>query len=128
MDKTTELLAEEAIRTIHRTGGVTLETNTLLPQEWERGYCVGIGGIAIAADDLDSAVALAWLARRVGGEYMTPYVGFWYDDGKYFIDGVRYIADLITAENVARAHGQKAIYDWSLRDSRLIPYTEDHDR
>src|SRR6185503_5805813 len=114
MDTTTERLAEEAIRTIHKTGGVTLEGRTLLPQEWAKGYMVGIGGIALDVRDLDSAVALAWLARRVAGEYMTAYVGFWVENDVLYVDGVTYVADLVSAEALARNHGQKAIYDWSL--------------
>lgn len=128
MDSTTESLANIAMERIATTGGVTLEGRTLLPQEWSTGYMVGIGGIVIRYSDLDSPVALAWLARRVGGEYMTHYVGFWRDGDDLYIDGVEYVRDLFTAENRARKHGQKAIYDWELRESRFIPLTEDHDR
>ena len=128
MDPVTQGLAEEAIRTIRETGGVTLEGRTLLPATWRTGYMVGIGGIVIREEDLDSPVALAWLARRVGGEYMSHYVGFWLDEGLLYVDAVTYVADIVRAEALARNHGQKAIFNWGLMESQNVPLTEDHDR
>ena len=108
--------AAEVIATTAMYGGGTFEGRTLLRFNPDSGFAVGIGGITIDARQA-TVEAIAWLAPRVAGEYMTPYVGTWLQGDVLHIDAVRYFgADrYLDAIAEGEAAGQQAIYDFTDR-------------
>jgi hypothetical protein len=115
MDMTLERQAASALAFTVEHGGGTFEAKTMLLQEWKSGFVVAIGGLTIAAKDA-TAEALAWLGNRVGGEYMTTYIGTWLQDEVLYIDAVVFVADRDRAIALGQEHGQQAIYDCTAQE------------
>lgn len=113
------VLAHEAANVLALTvenGGCTFEGKTLLVHTWDSGFAVGLGGVALPEAQA-TPEAIAWLARRVSGEFMTTYCGTWLKDGIVHLDAVRYFApeNYLGALAAGEEAGQQAIYDFAAR-------------
>lgn len=121
MDKHVRKLAHEALARTVNDGGSTFEGRTMLPFTPGVGFSVGIGGAILPATTV-TGEALAWLARRIAQEYETTYVGTWLNEGKVYVDAVRYFGAHGREDAIAcaREHGQLAIYDFAAGEAIML--------
>ena len=95
-------------------GGGTFDAATLAPVSPSTGYAVG--GLALTVmtsvpDDGYERVARVILAQR--DNRRAPYVGTWIENDIVYVDAVVILPDLESAGILARALGEKAIWDFA---------------
>lgn len=96
------------IEYIKENKGATVDTKTLKPVKLEVGFAVALTNYYTTIENYGVMSLIIEELRR----HQFPYIGFWLDGDKLYIDGV--VIEMLKNVALAKAkrHNQKAIWDF----------------
>lgn len=102
---------------ITKNGGLTI-TKEFKKASLKSGFMVSIMGYEFKTKNIDKAIKKSLEYKDIIKNKNNLYIGFWLDDGFWYVDISKNIVNKRDAEKTAKKNIQKAIY--SIKDDKSI--------